>query len=221
MPGIAAFALLRENDGYSTVELADWNRRAIVLLCDIHRAYESESTKIVISECIELPEDDYNLMTIMSVEEHQQYHLTQINTFSSTEADMATAVMMSYVEEAKGITRVSRCVGLPDVISFTVEMNGKLPNGETRKDAKHNTPVYYVVSCAHLSHLIDTLFPSEPWLVRAGDITANASTNSHAELNDGISAELSQEHSTISGKLENVNVFGGCCRTNHRHYSIG
>ena len=270
LPGFAAFALLKDNDGYaallkyfrtyaalardlevglildsatwranldwgtklgySATALAALNRKAIALLCDIRRVYENEKTKIVISGCIGPRGDGYTPMTMMSVEEAQQYHLAQIDTFSATEADMITAITMNYVEEAIGITQAARSVGMPVVISFTVETDGKLPSGQTLKDAiervdeaTHSTPAYYMINCAHPNHFADILVAGEPWLARIGGIRANASIKSHAELNDSVELdegspiELGQQHSTLLGKLKNLNVFGGCCGTDHRH----
>ena len=270
LPSFAAFALLKDNDGYaalckyfrtyaalarnfevglilesatwranldwgttlgySAADLATLNRKAIALLCDIRSAYENEKTKIVISGCIGPRGDGYHPTAMMSAEEAQEYHQSQINTFSTTEADMVTALTMNYVEEAIGITRAARSIGMPVVISFTVETDGKLPSGETMKDAiervdeaTYKAPAYYMINCAHPSHFTDSLVADEPWLARLGGIRANASTKSHAELNecveldDGSPIELGQQHCTLLGKLKNLNVFGGCCGTDHRH----
>jgi S-methylmethionine-dependent homocysteine/selenocysteine methylase len=270
LPGFAAFALLKDNDGYaalfkyfrtyaalardlevglilesatwranldwgttlgySAADLATLNRKAIGLLCDIRTAYENEKTKIVISGCIGPRGDGYNPTVTMSAEEAQEYHLTQIDTFSTTEADMVTAITMNYVEEAIGITRAARSVGMPVVISFTVETDGRLPTGETLKDAiervdeaTDSTPAYYMINCAHPSHFTDILVADEPWLARLGGIRANASVKSHVELNESVELdegspiELGQQYSTLLGKLKTLNVFGGCCGTDHRH----
>ena len=44
---------------------------------------------------------------------------------------MVTAITMNYVEEAIGIARAARRAGMPVVISFTVETDGRLPTGQT------------------------------------------------------------------------------------------
>ncbi len=52
---------------------------------------------------------------------------------------------------------------------------------------------------------------------------ANASVLSHAELDeaeeldDGNPAELGRQNKKLRDKLKNLNVFGGCCGTDHRH----
>ena len=52
-----------------------------------------------------------------------------------TEADMVSAFTMNYVEEAVGIARAAKAAGMPCVISFTLETDGRLPTGETLKEA--------------------------------------------------------------------------------------
>ncbi len=216
--------------GYSENELADMNRKAINLLRDIRNEFKDERIKMVISGCIGPRGDGYNPTNLMSADEAQQYHLMQIGTFSETDADMVTAITMNYVEEAIGISRAAKSVGMPVVISFTVETDGKLPTGQTLKDAiesvdeaASSTPVYYMINCAHPTHFESVLIAGEPWLERIRGIRANASTKSHAELNDseeldeGNPVELGRQHRELLSKLKNLNVLGGCCGTDHRH----
>ncbi len=218
------------NLDYSEKELADVNRKAIDLLKEIRNEFEDEKTKMVISGCIGPRGDGYNPTNVMSAEEARQYHTAQISIFSETDADMVTAITMNYVEEAIGITKAAKSVGMPVVISFTVETDGKLPTGQTLKDAiesvdeaTSNTPAYYMINCAHPAHFESVLIADEPWLERIRGIRANASTKSHAELNDseeldeGNPVELGRQHRELLSKLKNLNVLGGCCGTDHRH----
>ena len=218
------------NLDYSEKELADVNRKAIDLLKEIRNEFEDEKTKMVISGCVGPRGDGYNPTSVMSAEEAQKYHIAQIDTFSETDADMVTAITMNYVEEAIGITKAAKSVGMPVVISLTVETDGNLPTGQTLKDAiesvdeaTSNAPAYYMINCAHPAHFESVLIADEPWLERIRGIRANASTKSHAELNDseeldeGNPVELGRQHRELLSKLKNLNVLGGCCGTDHRH----
>ena len=218
------------NLDYSEKELADVNRKAIDLLKEIRNEFEDEKTKMVISGCIGPRGDGYNPTNVMSAEEARQYHTAQISIFSETDADMVTAITMNYVDEAIGITKAAKSIGMPVAISFTVETDGKLPTGQTLKDAiesvdeaTSNTPAYYMINCAHPAHFESVLIADEPWLERIRGIKANASTKSHAELNDseeldeGNPVELGRQHRELLSKLKNLNVLGGCCGTDHRH----
>jgi S-methylmethionine-dependent homocysteine/selenocysteine methylase len=216
--------------GYSLGELVNMNRRAIELLCEIRDEFENEKTKLVISGCVGPRGDGYNPTNLMSPQDAQQYHKMQIDTFRETEADMVTAITMNYVEEGVGIARAAKSAGMPVVISFTVETDGRLPTGHTLKEAiesvDHNTdstPAYYMINCAHPIHFADSLVAGESWVKRIRGLRANASTKSHAELNESVELdegdpiEFGRQHRELLKKVENLNVLGGCCGTDHRH----
>jgi len=62
-----------------------------------------------------------------------------------------------------------------------------------------------------------------PWQRRIRGLRANASTLSHAELDEateldeGDPADLATRHAELRSRLPNLNVLGGCCGTDHRH----
>jgi S-methylmethionine-dependent homocysteine/selenocysteine methylase len=216
--------------GYSDDELADMNRKAIDLLLDIRNEYETAVSPMILSGCIGPRGDGYIPSAVMSAEEAERYHAPQINVFRQTAADMVTAITMNYVEEAIGIARAARAADLPVAISFTVETDGKLPTGQSLKEAiervdaaTQNAPAYYMINCAHPLHFAQSLIAGEPWLERIRGLRANASTRSHAELNEsteldeGNPVEFGLQHKALLGTLKNLSVLGGCCGTDHRH----
>ncbi len=219
-----------EKLGYSIRELADLNRKAIDLLCQIRDEYETAASPMVISGCIGPRGDGYSPTAIMSPNQAEQYHATQVGVFSRTEADMVTAITMNYVEEAIGIARAAKAAGMPVAISFTVETDGKLPTGQTLRDAiehvdeaTQRAPAYYMINCAHPHHVGTVLAAGEPWTERIRGLRANASTKSHAELNEsaeldiGNPVEFGRQYRALLDKLKHLNVLGGCCGTDHRH----
>ncbi len=216
--------------GYDSEALADVNRQAIALLHEIRNEYETEKTRMVISGCIGPRGDGYVPTDLMTEDEAEQYHLNQITTFRDADADLVTAITINYVEEAIGIVRAAQSVCIPVVISFTVETDGRLPTGQTLPEAiaqvdaaTENAPAYYMITCAHPTHFADVLTSGEPWLERIRGIRANASTKSHAELNEsedideGNPEELGNQYRQLRDGLKNLNVLGGCCGTDHRH----
>jgi homocysteine S-methyltransferase len=167
---------------------------------------------------------------MLTPEEAERYHAVQIGTFADTAADMVTAITMTYAEEATGVTRAAAAVGLPVVISFTVETDGRLPNGQTLggaiqqvDDATEAAPAYYMINCAHPTHFEDAVAGGEAWVQRIGGLRTNASAKSHAELDEaeeldeGDPADLAERHAALKASLPAVNVLGGCCGTDHRH----
>jgi S-methylmethionine-dependent homocysteine/selenocysteine methylase len=162
--------------------------------------------------------------------EAANYHSAQIGVFSNTDADMVTAITMNYAEEAIGIAQSAKSHGMPVAISFTVETDGRLPTGQSLGEAIQsvdnatgNAPAYYMINCAHPSHFEGVLATDQRWPERIRGLRANASRKSHAELNEsaeldeGNPTELGLEHRRLLERLKNLNVFGGCCGTDHRH----
>lgn len=216
--------------GYSTQAIADFNYKAIALLQTIRDEYETTLTPIVISGCIGPRGDGYNPEALMEVAEAEAYHTMQVAVFKEAEADLVTAITMTYPEEAIGIVRAAKIAHMPVVISFTVETNGCLPTGQPLPEAiaqvdaaTGNAPVYYMINCAHPLHFAEALVAGESWLNRIGGIRPNASTLSHAELDEaeeldeGNPVVLGHQCLTLKHKLPNLCVLGGCCGTDHRH----
>jgi S-methylmethionine-dependent homocysteine/selenocysteine methylase len=173
--------------------------------------------------------DGYVIGTTMSAAEAAAYHGLQARAFAESGAEMISAITMTYVEEAIGVTRAAAAVGLPAVISFTVETDGRLPSGQALGDAIAQVddscrvaPAYYMVNCAHPSHFADQLEPGKPWLARVQGVRANASRLSHAELDDaeeldrGDIDELAALYVSLGSVLD-LRVLGGCCGTDHEH----
>jgi S-methylmethionine-dependent homocysteine/selenocysteine methylase len=216
--------------GYSAAALAEINRKAIGLLQEIRNEYEHGPTRMVISGCIGPRGDGYKPAALMTAEAAERYHAMQAATFRDAEADMVTAITMTYAAEAIGVTRAAQAAGMPVVISFTVETDGRLPSGQTVReaieqvdDATGHGPAYYMINCAHPTHFAGALAAGGPWLERIRGLRANASSKSHAELDeateldDGNPVELARQYREQRGKLQKLNVLGGCCGTDHRH----
>jgi S-methylmethionine-dependent homocysteine/selenocysteine methylase len=216
--------------GYTRDALAEANRRAVELLEGIRSEFETAGTEVVISGCVGPRGDGYDPGHLMSGKEAEGYHEAQIGTFAGTAADLVTAITMNYAEEAVGIARAASHAGMPVVISFTVETDGRLPTGQTLKDAigqvdreTARAPAYYMINCAHPTHFAKVLSEREPWVERIRGIRANASRRSHAELNEaaeldrGDPDELAGEYARLRRELPRLNVMGGCCGTDHRH----
>jgi S-methylmethionine-dependent homocysteine/selenocysteine methylase len=216
--------------GYDAQRLADLNRRAIALLEEVRAAACEDGAPIVISGCVGPHDDGYDPSELLSAEEAREYHAEQIVTFAGTTADMVTAITMTYVEEAIGIARVASQVALPAAISFTVGTDGSLPSGQDlgeaieQVDAKTDAaPAYFMINCAHPAHFEAVLQSGGGWRERIRGLRANASTKSHAELDEateldeGDPADLGARYAGLRELLPELTVVGGCCGTDHRH----
>jgi S-methylmethionine-dependent homocysteine/selenocysteine methylase len=217
--------------GYSDVALAEANRAAIALMEAVREAQETARSRMVISGCVGPRGDGYDPGALMRPEEAEAYHAWQIGIFARTAADMVTAITMTNANEAIGVTRAARAVGVPVAISFTVETDGRLPTGETLGEAivavdaaTSAAPAYYMINCAHPTHFAHLLADEgAPWTERLRGLRANASRRSHAELDqstdldDGDPVELGAQYADLRRRHRQLSVLGGCCGTDHRH----
>jgi S-methylmethionine-dependent homocysteine/selenocysteine methylase len=213
--------------GYDDAQLDALNRKAIALLEEVRAEFAGEA---VISGCVGPQDDGYSPQTKLSADAARDYHATQIGTFADTAADMVTAITMTYADEATGIVRAAVDAGLPVAVSFTVETDGRLPSGQSLGDAlaavdaaTDGAAAYYMINCAHPTHFADGIAGDEPWVERVRGLRANASTLSHAELDeateldDGDPEDLAERYVALRSRLPELAVLGGCCGTDFRH----
>ena len=216
--------------GVSPEKLDELNRRAIGLMEELRDGAGTGDAPVVISGCIGPQDDGYRPSATMSADTARDYHSTQIGTFADTAADMVTAITMTYPDEAIGVALAAQDAGLPSAISFTVETDGRLPNGQALGDAIEEVdgatggaPAYYMINCAHPTHFEAALATDAAWRERIRGLRANASMMSHAELDeaeeldDGDPEDLGARYAALRERLPRLNVLGGCCGTDHRH----
>jgi S-methylmethionine-dependent homocysteine/selenocysteine methylase len=216
--------------GYAKPMLDAANRKAIALMAEIRDMNETPRSPMVISGCLGPRGDGYDPGRMMSASEARDYHAEQIAVFRDTQADMVSAFTMNYVNEAVGVAHAAKAAGMPAVISFTVETDGRLPTGQTLKDAIEEVdaatgaaPAYYMLNCAHPTHFSGVLETGAPWTKRLRGLRANASRRSHAELDiatdldDGDPEEFGRLHAFLRRDHRQITVLGGCCGTDHRH----
>ncbi len=114
-----------------------------------------------------------------------------------------------------------------------METDGSLPDGSTLAefiervdDATDALPVFYMVNCAHPTHLAPTLVDAkkrgEKWLERFKGLRANSSRKSHEELDNSTALDrgdplrLAAEIAELKQAFD-LRVVGGCCGTDAEH----
>lgn len=219
-----------EKIGYSAEEGRALNEKSVKMIEQLRASYETDATPIVISGCIGPRGDGYDPGEIMSVQEAQEYHAQQIAILAKTNADLVTGMTITNTPEAIGFVRAARDAGMPVVISFTVETDGRLPTGQTLRDAimetddaTGNAVAYYMINCAHPTHFDAVLQQGGDWLGRIRGLRANASSCSHEELDnsevldEGNPRELGAQYRSLRARHPQITVVGGCCGTDLRH----
>lgn len=212
--------------GLADDDMARINRDCIAFLEDVRFMQETDATPMVISGCVGPRGDGYDPGMLMTEAEAEAYHAQQIGVLADTAADLISALTMTNVSEAIGITRAAQKAGIPVAISFTVETDGRLPTGENLGEsvaavdaATGNGPAYFMINCAHPTHFEAAL----AGLPRIRGLRANASSCSHEELDnaevldDGNPVELGGQFADLMRAHPQLSVLGGCCGTDHRH----
>lgn len=211
--------------GYDDEELAAVNRRAIEFLDSMAAEYDD----VVIEGSVGPRSDAYNPTLLMDADEAERYHAVQLRTFADAGCAQATALTLTYPEEGIGIARAASSAGISVVVGFTVETDGRLPSGHSIEeaivavdDATDGAAEFFVINCAHPTHFADAL-PQGESRTRIGGLRANASTLSHAELDEaeeldsGDPTDLAEHYVALRPDLPGLEVVGGCCGTDIRH----
>jgi S-methylmethionine-dependent homocysteine/selenocysteine methylase len=219
-----------ERLGLGEGELEETLRAAVRLAEELRAEHETDRTPVLISGNLGPRGDGYDASTRVPAAEAERYHGIAVRAFAAAGADLVTALTMTHVEEAVGIVRAAVAHDLPVVISFTVETDGRLPGGEAlpaaieQVDAETGrAPLHYLINCAHPSHFDAVLRAGGAWVERVGGLRANASTRSHAELDEadtldeGDPVELAAGYAALRPLLPRAAVVGGCCGTDVRH----
>lgn len=217
--------------GYEASELAAVNRRAVEFLEDVRDAVLAPGMRddVVIEGCVGPRSDAYRPAAVMDEGEAERYHMSQLRAFAETGCTQVSALTLTYPGEAIGIVRAATAAGLPVVVGFTVETDGRLPSGASIEEAivavdtaTEGAAQAFMINCAHPTHFADAL-PEGDSRMRLRGLRANASMLSHAELDEseeldsGDPADLAERYVALRRDLPALEVLGGCCGTDIRH----
>lgn len=215
--------------GYDAAALHRVNRDAVNFLRAL--AHEVDVADVLVVGVLG-PRGDGYLAGDLDADRYADYHRAQLAAFAEAGADLATAYTLSTVAEATGIVRAARDVGLPVGISYTVEIDGRLPDGtplgegiESLDAATDSGAAHLLVNCAHPDHVSPGLQLDAAWVGRIAGLRVNSSRLSHAELDEaeeldeGDLLDLTARARALAEALPAVRIVGGCCGTDSRHVS--
>lgn len=193
----------------------------------------ARATPVIINGDIGPRGDGYAVSGPVSVDAAYDYHAPQIEVLARAGVDLLLPLTMTSVPETVGIVRAAERAGLPVLVSATIEPDGKLPDGTPLGDfvtavdqQTSGTPVGYMVNCVHPSHLGPVLAAAgragAPWLARLRGTRANASTKTHAELDNSTELDRGDPAALARGVGElqrdyRLTIVGGCCGTDAEH----
>ncbi|HUS61973.1 MAG TPA: homocysteine S-methyltransferase family protein [Acidimicrobiales bacterium] len=214
--------------GYDAEALHRINRESVRFVREL--ADEFGEVEVRVSGNIGPQGDGYHPADLLTPAEAEAYHRPQINAFAAARADRVTMLTATHPGEAIGVARAAVAAGVPVVISFTVEADGRLPNGQALHEAieevdaaTDSAPMHYGINCAHPDHFVSALEADSAAIRRITLLRANASRASHAELDeadeldDGDPIELGSLYADLLRAHPHLGVLGGCCGTDTRH----
>jgi S-methylmethionine-dependent homocysteine/selenocysteine methylase len=209
--------------GYGTAEVAAINAEAVAFARELADGYAD----VTIDGVVGPRGDGYVVGERMSADQARDYHAGQIEALRGAGADRIEALTLTYPEEAVGVARAAADADVPAVVSFTVETDGRLPDGTPLAEAVERVDeetggslAFLMVNCAHPTHIAAGL--DRP-LERIGGLRVNGSPLSHAELDAAEEldadppADLAREHAELHDALPGIRLLGGCCGTSHHH----
>lgn len=213
-----------EGVGYAADDLPRLTGAAVELAREVALAHPDVATRVSVQIG---PQGDGYQPGIAAAETSARYHAPQVAAAREAGADIVSAYTMGSVGEAIGISIAARRSGIPALVSFTIETDGRLADGTPLAAAvaqlvEAAEPLAICVNCAHPDHIAKSL-DGGAWQASLAGIVANASRQSHAELDnsetldDGNPDELAEQLFDLRRALSGIRVLGGCCGTDLRH----
>jgi len=210
--------------GYAADDLPRVTREAVALA----RGISEQHPDAAICVSVQIgPQGDGYEAGMQSAKLAASYHGPQIAAAKEAGADVVSAYTMGSAGEAIGISLAAQEFGIPAIVSFVVETDGRLADGTTLAAAitqltETAEPLAIMVNCAHPEHIAKGLDGGE-WEAKLSGVVANASRQSHEELDnaefldDGDPDELSGQLADMKCSHAGIRVLGGCCGTDLRH----
>jgi S-methylmethionine-dependent homocysteine/selenocysteine methylase len=177
--------------------------------------------------------DAYSKNDHLNIQDAFDFHLWQADLFKKAEVDFLYAGIMPTLPEVIGMAKAMESTGLPYIISFMIEKDGKLLDGTTINDAINTidkytsrNPICYMTNCVHPKVLNSALTQeyNKTSIVKARfkGIQANTSELSPEELDNCVELKTSDNISLANDIIDlynefNLKIFGGCCGTDNKH----
>lgn len=205
--------------GYDLDSLAELNRRAVAFA----RQLAATRHGVTINGVLGPRGDGYVVGERMDAGEAAEYHGWQIGVLHAAGVERITGLTLTYPEEAIGIVRAAAAAGVPVVPGFTVETDGRLPDGTAIDEAVNTVDrstggaaEFFIINCAHPTHIGAGLHQESIALQRIGGLRVNASSLSHAELDEaeqldeGDPVALGRDNAALRQMLPSIRLLGGC-----------
>lgn len=201
---------------------------AVSFMRDLQKHGQVANTEVFIGGLLGPKNDCYAPEQALSAEAAYDFHMWQIGQLAQSGVDCIIAQTIPAVSEGLGIARALAKSGIPAIISFVIDREGRVLDGTPLLDgitaidnSLTTVPLGYMVNCVYPTFICAERQPSALFKRLIG-IQANSSSLDHTEL-DGASV-LHQDDLQHWGenmlRLNNefgVKILGGCCGTDNTY----
>jgi len=215
--------------GYSSEALKAANLAAIAFLREVAEPYRGELPDVRYIGYLGPRGDAYGRNARITAEEAEDYHAVQLATLQEAEVDLACAMTFNNIPEAIGTARAAERLGVPFAISFSLDSSSRLSSGPTVAEAvatvEREVPGavdFYGLNCSHPVEFEPAL-TNGAWSERLRWIRPNAAKMDKialcklGHLEEGDPVELGREMATLVERFPQMDIWGGCCGTDHKH----
>ena len=206
----------------------DINGDAVKFLHRLKDGWESWATNIFIGGLIGCKNDCYKPDEGLSKNAAKEFHTWQINQLAKAGVDFLMGATLPNVSEATGIALSMMETRLPYIISFVINSEGRILDGNSLEhafqeidDVCRRPPLGYMINCAYPSFLNAEKQPRSV-LSRLIGYQANASSLEHSHLDGAGTLQTNDIRDWGNRMIElnkkyGVKILGGCCGTGHEH----
>lgn len=172
--------------------------------------------------------DSYDFSVALSADEAENFHSKQAAQLAQAGVDCLIAQTIPSVREAEGMARAMLATGVPSMIGFCINSQGRVLDGTSLDDAIKQLDERldhrlfgFTVNCSHPSFVQAEKMSSDS-LSRLMGISANASSKDHCEL-EASSTTLADSIDQWADAMVRLNreygvkILGGCCGTDGRY----
>ena len=204
------------------------NQDAVKFLKRLREKWQGWADKILIGGLTGCKNDAYQPTEGLSKSKAKAFHTWQIDQLAKGGVDFLMAATLPALPEATGIAMAMAETGLPYIISFVINREGRVLDGTDLVDAFAEIdaacdvpPLGYMINCAYPSFLKARQQPGAV-MSRIIGYQANASSLDHAQLEGAEDlqtddlADWGSRMIALNRKF-GVQILGGCCGTNSKH----
>jgi homocysteine S-methyltransferase len=205
----------------------DINQQAVKFLSSVRAGFGSPFP-VFIGGLIGCANDCYQPSQSLAADQAALFHTWQIENLAKAGVDYLLAATIPSLSEATGIAMAMSRTNVPYIISFVINRNGQLLDGNDLSqaissidDKMENVPTGYMINCAYPTFLKPSEL-TESASKRLIGFQANASSLDHSQLDEAKELHVDPIEDWTAAMLNlnrnhQIPILGGCCGTSDLH----